>query len=82
MGNLIKDQQFLAMAGGQFVKPGGQLVYSTCSIEEDEDYRVAKGLPKRVGHLKLKSDECTLPTGTAETPETWYDGGYFATFEG
>ncbi len=82
MGKLVKDQQFLAMAGAQFVKPGGQLVYSTCSIEEDEDYRVAKGLPKRVNNLSLKNDECTLPTGSAETPEQWYDGGYFATFQG
>ncbi|HNX27452.1 MAG TPA: transcription antitermination factor NusB [Phycisphaerae bacterium] len=80
ISKLVRDQQFLAQAAAQFVRPGGQLIYSTCSINPDENSRVVKFLAKNVSHLKLKFEKLTLPAG-ADDITRWHDGGYMAIFE-
>ncbi len=79
LGRLIKDQQFLAAAAGQFVRPGGHLVYSTCSLEPDECSGVAHHMLRRCERLKLLREQATLPAGAGD-PTQWRDGGYCAVF--
>lgn len=77
---LTDDQAFLAAAAGRFVKPGGRMVYSTCSIEPEECDHVVRRLAKTAPDLRLVKEELTLPCG-AENPTCWRDGGYCAVLE-
>ena len=77
---LVKDQRFLALAAAAFVKPGGRLVYSTCSLEDEENGRVAAYVDRKVDNLSLVREKLTLATG-ASAPAQWRDGGYHAVFE-
>ena len=72
------QQQILDMAS-IFVKPGGQLVYSICSIEPEEGSHVAKSFTRR-NSMKLYCEKLTLPAGV-DNSEAWCDGGYTATFQ-
>lgn len=76
---LAKDQRFLAAAAAGFIKPGGRLIYSTCSVEPEENEQVAAGLVKVNRRLTLVRQRATLPGG-AEVIRQWHDGGYFAVF--
>ena len=40
LSQIVKDQQFLAGAAAMFVRPGGRLGYSTCSIQREENSQV------------------------------------------
>ncbi len=80
LGALAKDQRFLAAAGAHFTKPGGRFIYSTCSIEPEEDAQLAAGLLKHDRNLRLVREQLTLPAG-ADAPLAWHDGGYIAIFE-
>ncbi len=53
------------------VRPGGRLVYSTCSIEQDENEHQVQAFLKRHPDWKLASQRTILPT-----PE--HDGSYAA----
>lgn len=53
-------------------KPGGILVYSTCSIEPEENELVVRGFLSRHGEFQLESE-----TGVLPTPDGG-DGGYVA----
>jgi 16S rRNA (cytosine967-C5)-methyltransferase len=77
---LVKDQHTLLASAATFVKSGGKLVYSTCSIEPEECRDVARWLAQREPRMRLLRDQLTLPAG-AEDPTRWRDGGYFAVFE-
>jgi len=77
---LVGDQQALTSAGAKFVKPGGRLVYSTCSIEPEECGQVAEHLARSIPRLELAAEELVLPAG-AEDPLAWHDGGYVAVFQ-
>lgn len=79
LGRLVKDQQFLLAAGARFVKPGGRLVYSTCSIEDEECGDLAQRLTRNDPRMRLESEKLTLPGG-ADEPAHWHDGGYVAVF--
>ncbi|MCY2929999.1 MAG: methyltransferase domain-containing protein [Planctomycetota bacterium] len=77
---LAADQQILAGLAARYVRPGGRLVYSTCSIEPEECGELARALVKKNPRLKLVRDELTLPGG-ADEPACWRDGGYTAIFD-
>jgi 16S rRNA (cytosine967-C5)-methyltransferase len=81
LAKLVRDQRFLLAAARQFVKPGGRLVYSTCSIEPEECSTLARAFADRNDRFKLVNEKLTLPAG-AENPAAWYDGGYYAVFQG
>ena len=80
--SLAADQRRLLLIAAQFVRAGGRLVYSTCSIEPEEDQEIARWATRAGGHgpgLKLLREELTLPGGTEDHCQ-WRDGGYFAVF--
>ncbi len=77
---LATDQRLLATAASRFVRRGGRLVYSTCSIEPEECSFVARRLAGKGSNLKLISERLTIPTGASD-PTRCYDGGYVAIFE-
>ena len=80
LGELAGDQKQLAALAAQLVRPGGTLVYSTCSIEPEENQQVAQWLHENPNvPLKLEEQKLTLPHG-ADDPASWHDGGYRAIF--
>ncbi|HAU38439.1 MAG TPA: hypothetical protein DCX07_12090 [Phycisphaerales bacterium] len=79
LSSSVRDQQFLLAAGAQFVKPGGRLVYSTCSLEPEENASLAAGFAARHANFRLLDEKLTLPGG-ADDPARWRDGGYYAVF--
>jgi len=80
LGERLKDQQAVLARAVKMVRPGGRLVYSTCSIEGEEDDQVAAHLTRVNPKMRLVDQELTLPGG-ADNPDAWHDGGYVAVFE-
>ena len=80
ISKLVEDQKFLIRAAAHFVRPGGMLVYSTCSLEPEENGDVARWLARSEPRVRLVRDKLTLPGGAGD-PTAWHDGGYVAIFE-
>jgi 16S rRNA (cytosine967-C5)-methyltransferase len=68
---LIRLQTRLLIQAIERVKPGGAVVYSTCSIEPDENERLIKGVCKAMKGLTLEAEHQAIPGKPA-------DGGYWA----
>ena len=79
MSGLVADQKSLLQAAAIFVRPGGRLVYSTCSIEPEECGEVVRWLCGQHPRLKVASETLTLPGGGGDLGR-WCDGGYMAVF--
>ncbi len=69
---LSARQGELLDAAARMLKPGGVLVYSTCSIEPEENDRVVRHLLSRHGEFRLDGETLLLPTDKGG------DGGYMA----
>jgi len=80
LGQLARDQRVLIALAANFVRPGGRLVYSTCSIEPEEGDQVAAHLTRVNPRMRLVEQELILPGG-ADDPAAWHDGGYVAVFD-
>ena len=80
LASLTGDQRFLALAAAAFVKPGGRLIYSTCSLEPEECSQIAAHVARKADTLTLVSEKLTIPAGASEATQ-WCDGGYRAVFE-
>lgn len=75
----VRDQRDLMALAARFVRPGGRFVYSTCSIEPEENSGAVAWMAERAAGFELLHEKLTLPGG-ATTPERWRDGGHCAVF--
>jgi 16S rRNA (cytosine967-C5)-methyltransferase len=71
MGHLVALQTNLLRLAVQRVRPGGVVVYSTCSIEPEENREVVQQVLTEGHGLLLETDEETVPGRPG-------DGGYWA----
>jgi 16S rRNA (cytosine967-C5)-methyltransferase len=55
------DQFSITRAAVQLLKPGGLLVYSTCSLEPEENEEVVRRLLAELPGLRLESEKGSLP---------------------
>jgi len=75
--NLARVQVELLRQALGYCRPGGRVVYSTCSLEPEENQgAVAAAVAAAAGTgCRLVSEQLSLPRGPA------WDGGYFAVLE-
>ncbi len=71
---ILKTQQKLLGKAAQLVKPGGIVVYSTCSIEPEENFQVVKKFLDENPNFKLESAQDKFP------PEILDENGCVQTF--
>jgi 16S rRNA (cytosine967-C5)-methyltransferase len=68
---LVRLQTRLLLQAGERVRPGGVVVYSTCSIEPEENGQVVQAAQQGLPHLVLEAEEEQVPGKPS-------DGGYWA----
>jgi 16S rRNA (cytosine967-C5)-methyltransferase len=69
--HLVVLQTKLLLQAAQRVQAGGSLVYSTCSMEPDENRQIVQNVLQTVPSFMLEADEEQIPGRPA-------DGGYWA----
>jgi 16S rRNA (cytosine967-C5)-methyltransferase len=68
---LVPLQTKLLIQAGERIRPGGAIVYSTCSSEPEENRQVVQAVLQALPDLELETDEEQVPGQPA-------DGGYWA----
>jgi 16S rRNA (cytosine967-C5)-methyltransferase len=74
--SLMELQSRLAATAIALVRPGGRLVWSTCSLDADENARRAKTIVVEHPEFTLEEEQEALPASSGELGPV--DGGYFA----
>jgi len=72
---LTKIQAELLKTAASMIKPKGRIVYSTCSIQKQENRQLIKGFLQRTLAFELESERLTLPSANGMAD---HDGGYVA----
>lgn len=77
LAELTGQQRELLMDAINWVSPGGKVLYSTCSIEPEENEQVVRyTLGRRHGQVRLLDEKLTMPSEQDD-----HDGGYWALLE-
>jgi len=78
LARLTAQQKEILAGAVSLLRPGGQLLYSTCSLEPEENQQIAAWLVAAHG-LSLAREHLILPDGGPGRPPSEYrDGGYAA----
>ena len=75
--SLVRTQRDLILTAAQQVRPGGRLVYSTCSLEPAENQELVEWFLTERPEWQLKTQQTTLPAWGPHLSD-WRDGGYAA----
>jgi len=75
IGKLAALQERLLQSAAAMVKPGGVLVYSTCSVEAEENERVAERFRESHPEFALNATRSMFP------PRDGADGAFVARFQ-
>ena len=75
--SLIRLQRELLDKAARRARPGGRLIYSTCSIEPPENEQLVAAFIEANSAWSLTSQESTLPNWGPQLSD-WRDGGYAA----
>jgi 16S rRNA (cytosine967-C5)-methyltransferase len=82
MESLVKLQRTIAESHLPLLKPGGALLYATCSLEPEENERQAEWLTARLGRVQ-PTIERLMPEGLPGGAATSYrDGAFVALWTG
>ena len=60
MERLPKKQLAILSASSSYVKPGGTLLYSTCTINPEENEEVVEAFLRKILRLKRKKSFCSF----------------------
>jgi 16S rRNA (cytosine967-C5)-methyltransferase len=74
---VIRLQEKLLLHAAQCVRPGGRLVYSTCSIMPRENEEAVRRFLADRDTWELEDERVTLPAWGPQVSD-WRDGGYIA----
>ena len=74
LNGIVKDQKRIIYGAAKLLKPGGRLVYSTCSLESDENSVQIKKFTSEKPQFVLKEEKLVLPSEIN-------DGAYVALVE-
>ncbi len=77
--DLAKTQANLLKTAASMIKPNGRIVYSTCSIQKQENSRLIKDFLQTKTGFELESEQLILPTADAVAD---HDGSYIAMIVG
>ncbi len=77
LASLVRLQRELLEIAARCVRPSGRLVYSTCSLEQDENEAVVEAFCRQHDGWQVDSSELTLP-GWGPRLSDWRDGGFAA----
>ena len=76
IARLVDQQRQILQTGASLLRPGGDLLYATCSLEPEENERQAQWAADALGLALVKSRR-TLPGGIpGDPPERYHDGAY------
>lgn len=74
---LHKTQMQLLESAADLARPGGRVIYSTCSIDREENEDIVAEFLRTDARFRLDAENTRLPTWGPE-PGNWQDGGYVA----
>jgi 16S rRNA (cytosine967-C5)-methyltransferase len=77
--SLVAVQRGLLQTAADWVRPQGRLVYSTCSIEPEENEQVVAAFLKTNAAWRLACEKTFVPAWGPRASD-WRDGGYYAQF--
>jgi 16S rRNA (cytosine967-C5)-methyltransferase len=76
---LAAIQLGLLKLAARLASPGTRLLYSTCSLEPEENEEVAAGFAKEHPDWIMTGSELTLPCSDGPLPSR-HDGGYWSSW--
>ena len=88
LDGLVRLQRAILETAARYVRPGGRLVYSTCTLNPDENAGIVRPFLKEHSEFRTRSVECVLPGTTKDDDfltlypfRTGTDGFFIASLE-